>query len=196
MPNYIIYGGKKITLEEYLQILGPEPGIAGVKLADKKPGDVVKIGKFEMIVLNQLDGGCHLLLKDLYKEPVIFGRNNNFRGSNIERVCQEFAEELKSVVGKENILTQMIVLKNDKGEARYAMFCKAAPLTKSRYEQYRTIIEKFKVDRWWWLATSYKDGDCCVLCVTPGGYINYYSCNYGDCGVRPFCILKSNIFVS
>lgn len=51
----------------------------------------------------------------------------------------------------------------------------------------------------YWTCTPWSTKErrcgCLVAIVTPSGRINYTRCDYGE-GVRPFCILKSNIFVS
>ena len=77
---------------------------------------------------------------------------------------------------------------------------KASLLTTETYRRYVYILDKHKPDDWWWLATAlstpahgYKSA---VKCVAPSGYVFNYLCNYDDFGVRPFCILKSHIFVS
>jgi len=67
------------------------------------------------------------------------------------------------------------------------------------YRQFVDILDEHKIDAWWWLATPYStprhEHTSWVKCVSPSGYIGYggyYHCR----GVRPFCILNSNIFVS
>jgi hypothetical protein len=61
------------------------------------------------------------------------------------------------------------------------------------------VLDKFPVDLWWWLATAYStkkhDDDRWVKCVAPSGRVGIGNYHY-DCGVRPFCILKSDIFES
>ena len=54
-------------------------------------------------------------------------------------------------------------------------------------------------DDWWWTCTPWSTDDrdlkYQITVVSPAGYFNNYGC-YCSCGVRPVCILKSNIFVS
>jgi hypothetical protein len=77
---------------------------------------------------------------------------------------------------------------------------RASLLTADLYRRYVEILDKHKIDKWWWLATPHStarhENASWVKCVAPSGYFG--SDNYcgGGCGVRPFCILKSNIFVS
>ena len=76
---------------------------------------------------------------------------------------------------------------------------KASLLTTEQYRRYVEILDKHKIDKWWWLATPYstaahEDTDY-IKCVSPPGDIGdgYYDFDFG---VRPFCILKSDILVS
>ena len=68
------------------------------------------------------------------------------------------------------------------------------------YRRYVEILDKHKIKKWWWLATPFStpkhDGASWVKCVAPSGCINISLYYAYDGGVRPFCILKSNIFVS
>lgn len=51
---------------------------------------------------------------------------------------------------------------------------------------------------WYWTCTSWSTkerGWSSVAVVSSSGYVDYYDCNFGF-GVRPVCILKSNLFVS
>ena len=129
-----------------------------------------------------------------------FGESNNYDGSEVDAVCNEFAEEIAGIVGEENILLHEVDLTADDGLKDYGiMQRKASLLTTNRYRQYVAILDKHSPKTWWWLATAYSTPahgyDSIVKCVAPSGNISndYY---YNDDGVRPFCILNSNIFVS
>ena len=151
-------------------------------------------------MLEQEGDRTHLLLKGLLTERAEFGSNNNYDGSNVDEICNHFAVELMNAVGEENVLPFTVDLTANDGLKCYGTVeRRTALLTADQYRKYVYIIDEHKLDKWWWLATAYstaKHNDTeYALCVSPGGDIsgNYYN---GGRGVRPFCILKSNIFVS
>lgn len=202
--NFIEINGVKIELNEAQKKQLAESFALECKqkrLADYSKGEVVKIGRREFIVLEQEGDRTHLLLKGLLKESAEFGTNNNYDGSNVDEICNDFAVELINAVGEDNVLPFTVDLTANDGLKCYGTIerRRAALLTAEQYRRYVYIIDEHKLDKWWWLATPYStakhDGTEYALCVSPGGYICYLSCY--DCnGVRPFCILKSNIFVS
>ena len=202
MTNYISINGQKINLTaEQVERIKESFQIPGVKLADAVPGDIVKVGKHEFIVLEHREGGTALIRKDLLRTGEEFGDNNNYGKSKVDRICNQFAEEIAGIVGEDNILLHEVDLTSDDGLKDYGTIQrKASLLTAERYRQYVEILDKHKIDAWWWLATAFStaahENDSWVKCVSPAGYFfnyGYYNYNFG---VRPFCILKSSIFVS
>ena len=202
MKNYIFINNQKIELtdEQVKQIMGA--GIpADTKLSDIAVGDTAKIGNFEMVVLEQHDGEAAVLLMDVYGKDTVFGKNNNYNGSDVDEKCMEFAGELAKIIGWENIVLHKVDLTTDDGLKDYGTVeRRASLLTADLYRRYVEILDKHKLDKWWWLATAHstdKHGNSnWVRCVAPSGVISNFSYDSGDYGVRPFCILKSNIFVS
>ncbi len=200
MKNYIAINGKKIelTAEQAEQIrasLREERG----KLSDVAVGDTTMIGNNEMIALEHI-GGATLLLRKNALGRMSFGKNNNYDGSDVDVVCNKFAEEIAGIVGEDNILLHEVDLTADDGLKDYGVIQrKASLLTADQYRRYVAILDNFKPDEWWWLSTPHStakhDNDDWVKCVTPSGCIGsiYYCFSFG---VRPFCILKSDIFVS
>ena len=206
MNNYICLNGNKVELtdEQVAKLLGRIVG-EGERpvrmLSDIPVGGVFKIGEREFIVLERTDYGTAVLLKDLYVDDVEFGENNNFDGSNVDRICGEFAAELEGLIGEDSLLLHEVDLTADDGLSDYGTIeRKVSLLTTDMYRRHVYTIDMHKVDAWWWLATpdstdEYNNADWCI-CVSPPGNIDYYD-NYGiNIGVRPFCIFKSNIFVS
>ena len=196
MKDYIVINGVTYDLvkrEETVAAPGP-------KLADYAVGDTVKLGNHEMVVLEHVGDATVLIRKELLRTREVFGENNNYDGSNVDEICNEFADELAGIVGEDNILLHEVDLTSDDGLKDYGMVQrKASLLTTDRYRQYVEILDKHKIDAWWWLATAFStpahDSDDWVKCVSPSGFIDF-NLYYGDRGVRPFCILKSDIFVS
>ena len=170
------------------------------KLIEVAVGDTVKIADCEMIVLEHTEEGTVLICKDLIEKEAEFGGSNNYEGSNVDELCQEFAERLRCAAGAENMVTFDVDLTSDDGLKDYGVIRrKAALLTADQYRKYVQILDRYKPSDWWWLATphstaTHENADW-VKCVSPAGriYDNFY---IRQNGVRPFCILKSSIFVS
>ena len=169
-------------------------------LSDVKVGNVCKIGKLEFIVCEHTSEGTVLLMKDCLCDSEEFGSNNNYNGSNVDMLCEKFAEELATIVGAENIILHTVDLTADDGLKDYGSIERRVSLfTANQYRKYVDILDKHRVDIWTWTATAFStpkhNDDLWVKCVSPHGYFSSY--HYGnDFGVRPFCILNSNIFVS
>lgn len=196
MKDYIVINGVTYDLVKREETVAA----SGAWLADYAVGDTVKIGSHEMVLLEHVGAGTVLLCKESLGD-MAFGESNNYNGSDVDAFCNEFAEEIAGLVGEENILLHEVDLTADDGLKDYGMVQrKASLLTNDRYRQYVEVLDKHKIDAWWWLATAFStpahDPDNWVKCVSPSGYVNCRNFCDGVRGVRPFCILKSNIFVS
>ena len=170
-------------------------------LAEFEPGAVVKIGGHEMVVLEQMEGRTALIRKDCLEEESAFGaENNNYAVSYVDDICEAFADEIAGTVGGDNILVHDVVLTALTRDDSYGVIERyASLLTLTQYQRYVDILDQHKPDQWWWLATPNStkrhENDRWALCVSPSGYVGCDDINSRG-GVRPFCILKSDIFVS
>ena len=202
MENYICINSQKINLtEEQARKIMEASGVQGFQLSDANVGSVIKIGGHGMIVLEHFADGTTALLRKNALKKMAFGKDNNYNGSNADQLCNEFAEALASVVGEENIILHEVDLTADDGLKGLGKIQRKASLrTASMQRKYVEILDKHRLDIYEWLATAFSipphDADNWVKCVSPSGCIRSGSCDSGDIGVRPFCILKSNIFVS
>ena len=202
MNNYICINGQQIELtEEQVKQICAANGQEKIKLAEIPEGDTFKIGEHEFVVLEHSEGTTAIIRKELFAGDMEFGSNNNFSGSYVEDRCNEFAGEIAGIVGEENLVEHTVDLTADDGLKDYGIIkSRCSLLTTELYRRYVEILDKFKPDRWWWLATAHsteRHGNrSWVKSVSPSGYFDSLDCYYRDIGVRPFCILKSNIFVS
>lgn len=202
MKNYINICGQRIELTaEQVGRLQGILGKADIRLSDIPAGETFKLGDHEMIVLEQSGNTTGVIRKELLVDSVVFGENNRYEGSNVDKECGKFADEIAAVVGAENLVEHTVDLTSDDGLKDYGKIRRRASLlTADLYRRYVEILDKHKIDKWWWLATPHStekhENASRVKCVAPSGLIGrdrYYD---GIIGVRPFCILKSNIFVS
>ncbi len=170
------------------------------ELGKVKPGTVVKAGTFEIIVLEHLKEGTAILFKDCLEERKTFDSNSgNWISSNLRNFLNtDFYKQLSAEIGEENIIEHTVDLTTVEGSKKFGTVQdKVSLLTCHQFSKYHDILTKFKPDKWWWLCTpidvpNYED---CARAVDSFGVVDcyYYYCSGG---VRPFCILKSNIFVS
>ena len=157
-------------------------GIEFIKFADEK-GQTVAVAK-----------------KSLFDST--FGKNNNFDESVIKsRLEKEILPKIEKEVGAENIVEHEVDLLSLDGDDKWAKIkCKISIPTFDFYRHNVKLFDKHKLNAWWWLATpdttSAHYNDTWVRCVSPRGDFNDGYCYDYFSGVRPFCILKSNIFVS
>lgn len=201
MKNYISINDQKIELtDEQVEKLKGSFNLPCVKLADVPVGETFKIGDHEFIVLEHTGDTSAVILKKLLKDQK-FGTNNNYDGSHVDATCNKFADEIEAAVGKDNLCLHTVDLTADDGLKDYgSVKRKASLLTADKYRRFVYTLDKHKPGSWWWLATAYSTPahgyESTVKCVAPSGYVCDNNYDYVINGVRPFCILKSHIFVS
>ncbi len=203
MKNYIKINGKKIELtQEQVNELRESLGEKSIQLSEVPVGDTFKIGEYEFMVLEQIGkvaNETYIILKDILEENS-FGENNDYRKSYVNDICTNFANTISNIVGADNLVTYTLDLTSDDGLKDYdALKTRMSLITTDMYRKYVDIFDEHKLDEWWWLATPFStpkhDNDQWIKSVAPSGRICNNICNFSG-GVRPFCILKSNIFVS
>lgn len=202
--NYICLNGQKIDLgEEKLSEIKKALDIKErfyIETNDKGE-EIAHIGEYDFLVLDRRDDTVALILKSLYKEKIVFGGNNDFRCSKVLNICQEVGDKIAAIVGRENIVRHRVDLTSDDGLRDYGhaeLYCSI--LTVDLYRRYVDILDFDRLDKCWWLATPYStprhDDYDWVKSVSSSGNIATYDCKVVGLGLRPFLILKSDIFES
>ena len=203
MEKYIYINGKQIPLtdEQVKQIISAYEGDRKqTKLAEIPAGGTFLIDGMEFVVLEQTGETTAVVTKKIL-ETMAFGSTNNFDGSEVDDYCREFAEDAFEKIGAENIVEHTVDLISDDGLKDYGAVNRAVSLlTTDQYRKYVDILDKHNPNDWWWLATPHSTerhgNSSWVKCVSPAGFIHDDIFSYVGLGVRPFCILKSSIFVS
>lgn len=203
MKNYICLNGQNIELSDaQIEEMKKSLGIGQAKLKDIPVGETFKIGTYEFVVLEHSKDTTAVIMKDFLHKEKQFGKNNNYENSYVDDLCNEFEMKIADVIGRDNLIEHTVDLTSDDGLKDYGTIKRRMSLlTANLYRRYVEILDKHKIKAWWWLATAYStsthDNTSWIKCVSPGGCISYfnYRCNF-NYGVRPFCILNSNIFVS
>ena len=76
---------------------------------------------------------------------------------------------------------------------------KVRPLTFDEAREYNDLLVNEKLTDWYWTCTPWSTKErvygCTVAVVSPRGDVVDFICSC-SLGVRPVCILKSNLFVS
>ena len=199
MENYMVINGQTIELtneqvEELKNALN-----TNVCVKDVASGDPFVYCGVEFVVLDHTEIGTLIMTKDLVSDAVKFGANNNFADEACE--VRKFLEEYSKKFNKDDFVEFEVDLTSDDGLKDYGTFkSMVALLTADQARKYVDILDKHKVNKWWWLVTSFStpkhEDDEWVKCVSPrGGIYDDHSDDDYD-GVRPVYILKSNIFVS
>ena len=167
-----------------------------MKLNEVKIGETFKIANVEFIKFTDGEEVFAVTKDCLFNSS--FGSNGNFAESEIKaRLETEFLPKFEAEIGVENILEFETDLTAWDGTKPFPNFrSKISLVTMDFYRQNRDIFGKYKLNKYWWMATpDSEEYQKIILCVSPHGGIYGNFCN-GSGGVRPFCILNSNIFVS
>ena len=194
------------VLQEQINELRNEVAILkATKRVNKIPaglgiGDTFILAGLDWKILDITDKG-YMCLADRLENGMEFDEESNdwIKSQLREYLNTDFIEKIADEIGEENIIPFNRNLLSLDGQTEYGE-CedKVSLLTVDEYRKYRSLIPN-TADYWWWLVTPWSTpcNDCktAVTVVSSSGIFNYDHC-YDDIGVRPFCILKSNIFVS
>ena len=169
-------------------------------LANIKDGELFSVAGIEFIKFYEENGYTVAVAKDSLGDYE-FGRNNNFAESDIKEMLEkEVLPKIEEEIGEENTVEHEVDLLSLDGDDKWGKInCKISLPTFDFYRKNVKIFDKYKLERWWWLATPdttdrhYNDN--WIVCVSPDGFINgnSYNCNLGFC---PFLTFVSSIYIS
>lgn len=173
-----------------------------VMLKDIPVGGKFDTGIGRFIVLEQKENSTAVITEDLYREDVKFDDDcTDYKKSALRELCEgEILNEFSEEFGKENICTNEAGLVTLDGQEVFGkLLTKVRPLTFDEAREYNDLLVNKDIPDWYWTCTPWSTKErgwgYSVAVVSPSGVFSYYIC--GNCrGVRPVCILKSNIFVS
>lgn len=173
-----------------------------VMLKDIPVGGKFDTGIGRFIVLEQKEDCTVVITENLYREDVKFDDDcTEYRKSSLRELCEgEILNEFSEEFGKENICTNESGLVTLDGQEVFGkLLTKVRPLTFDEAREYNDLLVNKDLPDWYWTCTPWstkeRGWEYSVAVVSPSGCVN--DDGYGRSrGVRPFCILKSNIFVS
>lgn len=189
---------------ELVKKLEEEEKQSKVQLSTLNPGDVFKIGEHDFIVLMQCREETAVISKGFMAENVKFDEDSrNYKESNLKKVIEnQIQPVIEKEVGSKNLIEHEVDLTSVDMQDEFGGFkCKVRPITFDEARLYNNLLVNKNLNDWWWTCTPWSTEDrgwkYSITVVAPTGDFNNgsYGCNDGS-GVRPFCILKSNIFVS
>ena len=173
-----------------------------VKLSTLAPGDVFEIGKNDFIVLEQMSFETKVISKDFMAENIVYDEDSrDYNESNLKKVIEdEIQPIIESEVGENNLVEHTVELTSVDMQHEFDdCECKVRPITFDEARKYNNLLPNKELDDWWWTCTpwSTEERGCSysITVVSSAGNFSRSSCNFNR-GVRPVCILKSNIFVS
>ena len=172
-----------------------------VELSTLNPGETFKIGEYDFIVLEQKQGQTAVISKEFMTENVTFDEySRNYNESRLEELIESDVQPIiEDAVGADNLVEHEVDLTSVDMQNEFgACKCKVRPITFDEARQYNDLLVNENLDDWWWTCTPWSTEErgykYSIAVVSQSGRIISRYCN-GYFGVRPFCILKSNIFV-
>ncbi len=164
-------------------------------------GDIVTIGKYSYIVLDQSTETTAILFFDSLDKKMFDNNNGDYKASDIRKYLNDkYYKELCSAVGKDNIIKHKVNLEAGDGTNKDD-FCEdfISLITVADYRRYRELIPAAGLAGLpWWTATrttvANKIYSRCVCYVNPYGILDWGDCGY-HYSVRPFIVLKSSTMV-
>ena len=173
-----------------------------VELSTLAPGDVFEIGKNDFIVLEQMSFETKVISKDFMAENIVYDEDSrDYNESNLKKVIEdEIQPIIESEVGENNLVEHTVELTSVDMQHEFDdCKCKVRPITFDETRKYNNLLPNKELDDWWWTCTPWSTAErgCkySIAVVSSAGNFYYRYC-YNNYGVRPVCILKSNIFVS
>ena len=184
-----------------VKMLGAREQSNKVKLESLKVGETFCIGEDDYIVLEQYEGTTKVISKNFIAEDREFADDTaDYKTSELRKYIEaEIQPTIENDVGAENLVEHTASLTTVDGQDDYGeLTCKVRPITFDEARKYNNLIVNKDLDDWWWTCTAWtspnREYNRSIAVVLPSGLIRNNCCNYGR-GVRPVCILKSNILI-
>lgn len=187
--------------KELVELLEKQERTGNVELSTLKRGEVFQTtGKRKYKVLERYGDTTKIISLDLVKENVEFGDTSDYKKSNVKKLCDtEILKDFEKEFGAGNIETHTADIITADGQRLGTVDCKIRPITFDEARRYTDITPNNDLNDWYWTlspwSTEERGWKKSITIVSPSGYVSY-SNYYYVYGVRPVCILKSNIFVS
>lgn len=187
--------------KELVELLEKQEKTGNVALSTLKRGEVFQTtGKRKYKVLEQYGDTTKIISLDLVKENVEFGDTSDYKTSNVKKLCDtEILKDFEEEFGAENVETHTADIITADGQKLGTVDCKIRPITFDEAREYTDITPNNDLNDWYWIlspwSTEERGWKRSITIVSPSGCFSRINCLDGF-GVRPVCILKSNIFVS
>lgn len=173
-----------------------------VMLKDIQAGGKFETGIGRFLVLKQKADCTVVITEGLYRKNEEFDDDcTDYKKSSLRELCDgEILNEFVAEFGEDNICENEAGLVTVDGQEVFGkLLTKVRPLTFDEAREYNDLLVNKDLPDWYWTCTSWstskRDWPYSVAVVSPSGSI-YNNCYGRRRGVRPLCILKSNIFVS
>lgn len=173
-----------------------------VELSTLAPGDVFEIGKNDFIVLEQIGAETKIISKNFMTENIVYDEDSrDYNKSNLKKMIEDKIQPIiESEVGENNLVEHTVELTSVDMQHEFDdCKCKVRPITFDEARKYNNLLPNKELGDWWWTCTPWSTAErewkYSMAVVSSAGDVNGDCCCNGD-GVRPVCILKSNIFVS
>ena len=173
-----------------------------VMLKDIPAGGKFETGIGRFIVLEQKADCTVVITEGLYRKNKEFDDDcTDYKKSSLRELCDgEILNEFVAEFGEDNICENEAGLVTVDGQEVFGkLLTKVRPVTFDEGRKYNELLVNKELPDWYWTCTSWstaeRDWPYSVAVVSPSGDIYDISCS-NSYGVRPLCILKSNIFVS
>lgn len=173
-----------------------------VELSTLAPGDVFEIGKNDFIVLEQIGAETKIISKNFMAEDIVYDEDSrDYNKSNLKGIIEDKIQPIiESEVGENNLVEHTVELTSVDMQHEFDdCKCKVRPITFGEARKYNNLLPNKELDDWWWTCTPWSTEErgwsYSIAVVSSAGNVSISRCD-NDGGVRPVCILKSNIFVS
>lgn len=172
-----------------------------VILGSLKPGETFMIGEHEFIVLEQNYETTNVISKNIMAENVQFDKNTkDYNKSSLKRYIEEKIRPIiLENIGAGNFVEHSVALTSVDNQSEFNdCICDIRPITFDEAREYNDLLVNKDLPEYYWTITPWSTSERgwnSISVVSPSGGFSRNYC-YLCIGVRPFCILKSNIFVS
>lgn len=188
--------------KELVELLEKQEKSCRVRLSELNPGDIFQTtGKRKYKVLEQCAEYTRIISLEFVKENVKFDDGTtDYNKSSLKKLCDtEILEDFEEEFGEENIETEISDLITVDGQKIAETECKVRPLTFDEVRKYTELTPNDELDDSYWTCSAWSTVErgwkYALAVVSPSGYFSCSDC-FSCLGVRPVCILKSNLFVS